>query len=140
MPAVQLDDTLRARAAAAMVPLQALYHTDTGLFDKNDWWTSGNVLEGVIDYTRETGDQQYVGDIENTFVKNEQSKFERHGFYDDDGWWAIVWIKAYDSSREQKYLDMASTRAIHCGFSTFPSPRRTAKRNSSPTRRKASAA
>lgn len=108
-PPVVLDDSLRQRAAAGMVPLQSLYHTDTGLFDKNDWWTSGNELEAVIDYTRETGDQQYVGDIENTFVKNEKSKFDRYGFYDDDGWWAIVWIKAYDLRHEQKYLDMAKT-------------------------------
>ena len=108
-PPIVLDDALKQRAAAGMVPLQALYHTDTGLFDKNDWWTSGNELEAVIDYTRETGDQQYVGDIENTFVKNEKSKFDRHGFYDDDGWWAIVWIKAYDLRKEQKYLDMAKT-------------------------------
>lgn len=108
-PPIVLDDALRARAAAGMVPLQALYHTDTGLFDKNDWWTSGNELEAVIDYTRETGDEQYVGDIENTFVKNEKSKFDRYGFYDDDGWWAIVWIKAYDLRHEQKYLDMAKT-------------------------------
>ena len=106
---VVLDETLKQRAAAGMVPLQALYHTDTGLFDKNDWWTSGNELEAVIDYTRETGDQQYVGDIENTFVKNEKSKFDRYGFYDDDGWWAIVWIKAYELRHEQKYLDMAKT-------------------------------
>jgi predicted alpha-1,6-mannanase (GH76 family) len=108
-PPVVLDEALRQRVVAGMVPLQALYHTDTGLFDKNDWWTSGNELEAVIDYTRETGDQQYVGDIENTFVKNEKSNFDRHGFYDDDGWWAIVWIKAYDLRHEQKYLDMAKT-------------------------------
>ena len=105
----QLDDSLRQRMAAGVAPLQALYHIDTGLFDKNDWWTSGNELIAVIDYTRESGDMQYLADVDNTFVKNQASQFNRYGFYDDDGWWALVWLDAYDLSHDQKYLDMAKT-------------------------------
>jgi predicted alpha-1,6-mannanase (GH76 family) len=106
---VQLDESLRARAVAGMVPLQAWYNTGTGLFEENDWWTSGNQLTTVIDYTRETGDMTYFADIDNTFQKNKASNFDRYGFYDDDGWWALVWIKAYDLTKQQAYLDMAKT-------------------------------
>jgi predicted alpha-1,6-mannanase (GH76 family) len=106
---VQLDETLRMRVVAGIVPLQAWYNTSTGLFDRNDWWTSGNQLEAVIDYTRELGDMKYFGDIDNTFEKNKGNNFDKWGFYDDDGWWAIVWIKAYDLTKQQKYLDMAKT-------------------------------
>ena len=106
---VHLDDTLRTRVVAGMVPLQAWYNTSTGLFDRNDWWTSGNQLEAVIDYTRELGDMKYFADIDNTFEKNKGNNFDKWGFYDDDGWWAIVWIKAYDLTKQQKYLDMAKT-------------------------------
>ena len=106
-PPIVLDESLRKRAADGMVPLQNWYNQNTGLFDKNDWWTSGNQLEAVIDYTRETGDIQYLADIDNTFAKNSSKNFDKWGFYDDDGWWCIVWIKAYDLTKQQKYLDMA---------------------------------
>ena len=103
------DDSLRQRAAAGMIPLQTWYDATTGLWDTTDWWTSANQLETVIDYSRETGDTTYFDDIDTTFVENQASNFDRFGYYDDDGWWAIAWIKAYDLSHEQKYLDMAKT-------------------------------
>jgi predicted alpha-1,6-mannanase (GH76 family) len=108
-PPVMLDESLRARVVAGMAPLQAWYNTSTGLFQDNDWWTSGNQLTTVIDYTRETGDMTYFADIDNTFQKNKASNFNRYGFYDDDGWWALVWIKAYDLTKQQAYLDMGKT-------------------------------
>jgi predicted alpha-1,6-mannanase (GH76 family) len=100
---------LRSRAQAGMGPLAVWYDTPTGLWDKNDWWTSANQLETVIDYSRQTGDPQYTDTIDNTFVKNQAGDFDRYGYYDDDGWWALSWIKAYDLSGQAKYLDMAKT-------------------------------
>jgi predicted alpha-1,6-mannanase (GH76 family) len=91
------------------VPLQVWYDVPSGLWNKTDWWTSANQLETVIDYTRETGDPTYLDDVENTFAKNQAGLFDHFGFYDDDGWWAIAWIKAYDLTHQQKYLDMAKT-------------------------------
>jgi Glycosyl hydrolase family 76 len=100
---------LRSRAQAGMVPLATWYDTDTGLWDVSDWWTSANQLETVIDYSRETGDTQYFSEIDDTFVKNQANNFDQFGYYDDDGWWAITWVKAYDLTHQQKYLDMAKT-------------------------------
>ncbi len=106
-PVPPWDSSLRARATAGMVPLATWYSADTGLWNKTDWWTSANQLETVIDYTREVGDPLYNDEIDNTFVKNSGNNFDQFGFYDDDGWWALAWIKAYDLSHQQKYLDMA---------------------------------
>ena len=98
---------LRSRAQAGMVPLQTTYDTGTGLWNHTDWWTSANQLETVIDYSRETGDTKYFDDIDNTFSKNSAGDFDHFGYYDDDGWFAIAWIKAYELTHQQKYLDMA---------------------------------
>jgi predicted alpha-1,6-mannanase (GH76 family) len=98
---------LRSRAQAGMVPLATWYDSGTGLWNHTDWWTSANQLETVIDYSRETGDTQYFDEIENTFVKNSSKNFDMYGFYDDDGWFLIAWLKAYELSHQQKYLDMA---------------------------------
>jgi predicted alpha-1,6-mannanase (GH76 family) len=100
---------LRSRATAGMVPLPTWYDTDSGLWDGTDWWTSANQLETVIDYSRETGDPTYTGEINNTFTLNDSNNFDKYGYYDDDGWWALAWIKAYDLSHQEQYLDMAKT-------------------------------
>lgn len=99
---------LRTRAELGMVPLAGWYDVPTGLFDKNAWWTGANMLEVTIDYARETGDPTYISLIDNSFVKNQSSSF-LNDYYDDEGWWALTWIKAYDLSHQQKYLDMAKT-------------------------------
>ncbi len=106
---------LRSRAQAGMVPLNARYDVPTGLWDRNAWWNGASVLETSIDYMRETGDPTYVDLIDNSFVKNQShsslgntSNF-LNDYYDDEGWWSLVWIKAYDFTHTQKYLDMAKT-------------------------------
>jgi predicted alpha-1,6-mannanase (GH76 family) len=111
---------LRSRVAAGMAPLATWYDQATGLWNHHDWWTSANQLETVIDDARETGDPTYFAEIDNTFVKNQGGNFDEFGFYDDDGWWAITWIKAFDLSHQQKYLDMAKTifKRMTGGWST----------------------
>ena len=98
----------RARADAGIAALQSFYNSGTGLWNTTGWWNSANALETTIDYCVHTNTTTYCSNIANTFDKHKGSNFINN-FYDDEGWWAIAWIKAYDLTGETRYLDMAKT-------------------------------
>jgi predicted alpha-1,6-mannanase (GH76 family) len=101
----------RARAEAAIRALQRWYDPSTGLWQGTGWWNAANALTAVIGYTKLTGDDGYTAVIGTTFTAARR----RHpgfinSFYDDNGWWALAWVAAYDVTRDGRYLDAA--RAI----------------------------
>jgi len=98
--------------------------------DTARWWNSANAITAVIGYMSVTGDRSYVKSVvENTFTKapdvhrpvttrvslaRSRQILQRasypgfiNGFYDDEGWWALAWIDAYDLTGEEKYLAAA---------------------------------
>jgi predicted alpha-1,6-mannanase (GH76 family) len=99
------------RARAAIRALQRWYLRDTGLWETTGWWNAANALTAVIRYTRHTGDQAYAGVIGDTF---NAARYRHAGFinsfFDDNGWWALAWVAAYDLTGDSRYLDAA--RAI----------------------------
>jgi predicted alpha-1,6-mannanase (GH76 family) len=107
----------RARAAAALARLHTFYNDTTGLWDKQGpwpapgWWNSANALDATLEFMRRTGDRTYASDIGNTFVNAQHTNAGfLNEYYDDQGWWALAWVKAYDLTRDARYLDM--TKAI----------------------------
>src|SRR5215475_7142141 len=98
--------------------------------DTARWWNSANAITAVIGYMSATGDRSYQESVvENTFTKapgvhrpvTTRASLARplralrrasypgfiNGFYDDEGWWALAWIDAYDLTGEERYLAAA---------------------------------
>jgi predicted alpha-1,6-mannanase (GH76 family) len=46
--------------------------------------------------------------VENTFDRNSSHGF-LNNYYDDEGWWALAWIRAFDWTQNPAYLNMASS-------------------------------
>jgi predicted alpha-1,6-mannanase (GH76 family) len=95
-------------AKSAADALQALYDPLTGLFPSTGWWNSANAITALVDTMARTGSMAYASDLSTTFAKNSGSNFINQ-YYDDEGWWALAWIDAYDLTKDAKYLSMAKT-------------------------------
>jgi len=101
----------RGYAAAGTAALQQWYRPWRGLWATTGWWNSANALTAVIGYTQWTGDRSYAGVIETTFRagrrwhRGPESFINR--YYDDNAWWALAWVAAYDLTRDRRYLEAA---------------------------------
>ena len=100
----------QAWAAAGFGALHKWYETSTGLWQSTGWWNAANALTAVARYTRCTGDRTYEGIIQTTFTaaQRQHANFINN-YYDDNGWWALAWIEAYDLTQESRYLQAAQT-------------------------------
>lgn len=103
---VALAGKYQARAAAGMATLHGFYNDAKGLWHTTGWWNSANALEATVDYAARTGDTTYGNVISTTFTRNSNGDF-LNDFYDDEGWWALAWIKAYDLTGDARYLAAA---------------------------------
>lgn len=119
------QEEARRRAELGVTALQQWYVPRTGLYRTTGWWNSANAITAITDYMRVSGEKTYVGVLENTFAKaqitvpkdqqtvdgKEMSGFPGflNKYYDDEGWWALAWIDAYDLTHEKQYLAMAQS-------------------------------
>jgi hypothetical protein len=94
---------------AGMAELFTSYGWNTGLIGTS-WWQSAVALSTVETYAQTTGDTSYDGAIARAFALNSSGNFENDAD-DDTGWWALVWLQAYDMTRIPSYLSMAETDA-----------------------------
>jgi predicted alpha-1,6-mannanase (GH76 family) len=93
-----------------MTALQRWYHPSTGLWQGTGWWNSANALTAVIRYTKLTGDSSHAGVIGTTFTAAQRQHAQFiNDYYDDNGWWALAWVAAYDLTRDNRYLNAART-------------------------------
>lgn len=96
---------------AAATAMMQFYNPGTALWRTTGWWNSANVLTAMLDYDAITGRDTYRFVVSDVFEKNDshvfQSKNYQNELMDDTGWWALAWVRAYDVTKEKRYLDMA---------------------------------
>ncbi len=101
----------QARHGAAT--LQHWYQQSTGLYAApSGWWNSANAITVLVNYSRVTGSKEYIATIANTFANANAASHTANfiNTYDDDeGWWALGWIDAYDLTGNRAYLAMAES-------------------------------
>lgn len=99
----------RENARAALATLQTWYSQKSGLYaSPSGWWNAANSITVLADYAMDTGDNSYNSDIANTFAAAQKSHANFiNSYYDDQQWWALAWIEAYDLTDNASYLAMA---------------------------------
>ena len=104
----------RAYAGAGMAALHRWYDPQAGQWNTTGWWNAANALTAVILYTKLTGDTTYEGVIATTFeaAQHQHANFV-NDYYDDNAWWALAWIAAYDLTANTRYLGAAQTIFAH---------------------------
>ncbi|KAJ5291810.1 CAZyme family GH76 [Penicillium angulare] len=136
LPCVSLAEDPKSRAVIALDALQEWYNTTSGLWDTVGWWNGANCMTTIADLAAIDPSAMETADFvfNNTFL-NAPSSNPNPGpetrtntkrnvlttrannagnssqwldsAYDDDGWWALAWIAAYDVTEENSYLDLA---------------------------------
>jgi predicted alpha-1,6-mannanase (GH76 family) len=94
-----------AEAARAVAALQRRY--GAGGYRATRSWQSANALDATIDYMRASGSADFLADLNKTFRAHHGRDNFLNGYYDDEGWWALTWINAYDLTRNGAYLGQA---------------------------------
>ncbi|HEY0936670.1 MAG TPA: glycoside hydrolase family 76 protein [Trebonia sp.] len=100
----------RARARAATSALMRWYRPDSGLWATTGWWNSANALTALIRSMRHTGDRSYLWILDTTFTAAQRRQLGFvNDFFDDNGWWALAWLDAYDLTGRTRYLAAAQS-------------------------------
>ena len=113
------------RAELGIQALQHWYVERTGLYRTTGWWNSANAITVLTDFMRASGSKHYLPVLANTFTRAQvvvpkpDQTGVLHGmtgkpgflntYYDDEGWWALAWIDAYDLTGKTRYLAMGKS-------------------------------
>jgi predicted alpha-1,6-mannanase (GH76 family) len=100
--------------------LENWYNAETGLWETTSWWNAANILTAIIRNGQLTKNDAFIEIVENTFEKTKRFEVPADGekeawictnyindYYDDEGWWALAWLDAWEWTGKQEYLEMA---------------------------------
>lgn len=93
--------------------LQQWYSPQSGLYAPSaGWWNSANAITVLVNESRVLKIRRYLSAIDNTFENASAAEHTTNflnNYDDDEGWWALAWVDAYDLTANPKYLIMAET-------------------------------
>lgn len=100
-----------AYAQAGIDQLQTWYTASTGLWS-NYWWNSANAITMLADFqdffpALAIPTTSLVFPTTLAQAPNTNAGF-LNGFYDDELWWVLAWIKVYDVTGDITYLNTAA--------------------------------
>jgi predicted alpha-1,6-mannanase (GH76 family) len=102
-----VGDDFNANSEAAVQMLLQWYNS-SGLWNSTGWWNAANCVEAVENVIVANHDVQLLSVLTNTYNLNAGGSF-LNSYYDDEGWWANAWIRAYDLTGNTSFLNMAKT-------------------------------
>ncbi|RAQ52851.1 glycosyl hydrolase [Aspergillus flavus] len=133
---VSAESVAISRAETALTTLQTWYNSSTGMWNTCGWWNGANCMtvladlalvddsESVNNTVKEVFANTFsVGPVSNPYPdRNNDSYYSSavqskrsvdatqwlDGSYDDDAWWGLAWIAAYDVTGIEDYLDLAA--------------------------------
>jgi predicted alpha-1,6-mannanase (GH76 family) len=99
------------QSAQGITTLQSWYTQGNGQYaSPTGWWNAANSVTVLADYEQVSSSTAYNSVLANTFTAAQGSHANFvNTYYDDDGWWALAWIEAYDVTGNASYLAMAET-------------------------------
>jgi predicted alpha-1,6-mannanase (GH76 family) len=100
------DSPFTTEAAAAVARLQ----TKVGdAYTATHRWQAASALSATIGFMDATGSRAYLGDLSATYQAHHRGDTFRDNYYDDEGWWVLTWIKAYQLTGDRAYLRQAKS-------------------------------
>lgn len=99
-------DDFNANTTAAATALQGWYNPSSGLWNSTGWWNAANCLDILETALVANNGQTFLPVLTNTYNLNVAGGF-LNNYYDDEGWWALAWIRAFDLTGDPRYLTTA---------------------------------
>jgi hypothetical protein len=101
------EEDYHQHALIAAGALQQWYNPQ-GLWDTTGWWNAANCLDALESVITAENGGPLLQVIPATYERNSGKHF-LNDFYDDEGWWALAWLRAYDLTGDPRYLATAQT-------------------------------
>jgi predicted alpha-1,6-mannanase (GH76 family) len=97
------------RADTIAQTLFKIQQPGNNLWRRAGWWNSANILEAMIDFSRlsKSNSKKNFSNVYRKNVRLKRGNFLSIHAFDDNEWWALAWLKAYDLTGDKRYLKPA---------------------------------